>query len=146
MEYTSTPIRDRGVVIGAVIAGGSAVARDLSETLWCVDGRLTAALDAAGFTEGIVFIRGSGVRTMDWPSLSITGFRCTPLLESGDGFHDQDPLGGGRQYRHALPDAESTWNYLSLHHPETPAILVTHDVARDERTLIPIDPQPPPTP
>jgi hypothetical protein len=137
------------VVLATTLVGGSAVARDLSNRLWCVDGRLTVALQAAGFQEGVVFLSGAGVREMDWPSLSVTGFRCTALLEAGDGFHAQDPLGGGLRFRHALPDAESTRSYLTLHHPGSPAILVTHDIARDERTLIPLTPlihQPPSAP
>ncbi|MFT5685225.1 MAG: hypothetical protein ACI8RZ_006174 [Myxococcota bacterium] len=133
-------------VLATTLAGGIAVVSDLSDRLWCVDGRLVAALEASGFNEGVVFIQGSGSREMHWSSLSIDDFRCTALLESGDGFMAQDPLGGGLEFRHALPDAESTRNYLVRHHPGSPAILVTHDIAVDERTLIPIPPQHPPEP
>ncbi len=134
------------VIFALTLAGGTTVASDLSERFWCVDGRLVAALEAADFTDGVVFLRGSGVREMRWSSLSIDRFRCTPLLEAGDGFMAQDPLGGGLRFRHALPDAESTKNYLSIHHPGSPAILVTHDIEADERTLIPVPPQHPPEP
>ena len=131
-------------VLAALLLGIPAVVADLSDRMWCVDSRLTDALAAQGFTEGVVFLHGNGHRQMDWPSLSVNDFQCTPLLEAGDGFWAQDPLGGGLQFRHALPDAESTRAYLSHHHPGSPAILVTHDIALDERTLIPINPQPQP--
>ena len=125
-------------VIGVALAGGSAVARDLSDRMWCVDRRLADALEAAEFTEGVVFLKGVGIRPMTWPSLSLDNFQCTPLLEAGDGFWMQDPLGGAVRFRHALPDAQSTQNYLSQHHPGLPAMLVVHDIATDERTLVPI--------
>jgi hypothetical protein len=50
------------VVLGTAVAGGSAIILDLSDRLWCVDSRLVEALDAAGFTEGVVFIQGVGLR------------------------------------------------------------------------------------
>ena len=82
----------------------------------------------------------SGAARQPWRSSE--GPLPTPLLEAGDGFWMQDPLGGAVRFRHALPDAQSTQNYLSQYHPGLPAMLVVHDIATDERTLVPIPPSP----
>ena len=39
--------------------------------MWCVDRRLADALEAAEFTEGVVFLKGVGNRPMTWSSLSL---------------------------------------------------------------------------
>lgn len=126
------------VVLALPVIGLARIHQDLGDSFWCVDGDLRAMLAENGVEEGVVFLLAKGQRSASWPALGITAFTCDPLLESGDGFALYDPTRrtGGLQVRHAPPDAESTRLYLDRFHPDAPAFLVQHDVARDARTLI----------
>jgi len=127
----------------AVIAIPLLSAPSISEGLrgyWCVDGKLEQALEAAGATEGVVFLDGTGSRKDAWPELGVEDFTCTPLLEAGDGFHLMNPTDprAGLQPRHALSDPTTARAYMRQLHPGSPAWIGTHDIARDKWRLEPL--------
>lgn len=100
-----------------------------AEPYFCVDGALERQLEGAGIDQGVLFVRVSGTRRVDWPALRTPTTTCGPSLESGDAFQLFDPMNsqGGLQIRHALPDDEQTRAYLeALQPPGTPIYGAQH--------------------
>ena len=127
----------------AVIAIPLLCAPNISEGLrgyWCVDDGLQRELEAAEVTDAVVFIKGIGTRSTAWPALGVDAFTCTPLLESGDGFHLLNPTDphSGLQPRHALSDPTTARAYMRQLHPGTAAWIGTHDIQRDQWRLEPL--------
>ena len=114
------------------LVGLSRLAPELSD-YWCVDRALSDQLDAAGVTEGIVFVRSEGQALRAWPALGVDDFTCAEMLESGDAFHRIDPAAaaGGVQVHIALPSLPQTRDWLAEHHPGTPAFLAFQDLRTD---------------
>lgn len=127
-------------VAGLAIVGLSRIVPDLADRYWCVDRGLAEAIEAEGITEAVVFMKGKGLRKSAWPALGVDVFQCDPMLESGDGWMLADPtvMTGGLQFRHALPDLETTRAFMDKYHPGAEAWLAIHDVENDLRVLKPL--------
>lgn len=124
-------------IAAITVAGGSRVARDLADRYWCVDNGLVQLLAANGVEDGVVFLRAKGKRAAAWPVLGVDSFECDPLLESGDGLQLNDPAypSAGLRVRHALQTTAQMQAFVARHHPGSAAWLITHDVAKDRRTI-----------
>ncbi len=130
------------LAVSVTLAGGSRIAQEVADRYWCVDDSLVRLLEHHEINDGVVFLHGVGTRAAQWPALGIEGFRCDPLLESGDGMHLNNPAfpSSGLRIRHALPDLEQTRRYLAEHHPGARAWLVVHEVSADQRRVAEIAP------
>ncbi len=128
------------VVLACSLVGGSYVVRDLADRFWCVDRSVSVLLEAEGIDQGVVFLRGAGLRETAWPALGVSEFVCDAALEAGDGLWLNDPgqPQGGLQIRHALVDEDNTRAYLELLHPGQEAWIIEHDVSLDARVVTPI--------
>ena len=128
------------VLIGLPLVSAPLLLAELGDRYFCVDGGLRDALAAQGITEGVVFLRARGERSMSWPTLGVPELQCDAQLEAGDGFALLDPTRqqGGLQVRHALPDAQLL-PYLRRFQPGAKAWLVLHDVATDRREVLSLD-------
>ncbi|MCP4804662.1 MAG: hypothetical protein GY913_34055 [Proteobacteria bacterium] len=138
LAVTRLPVR--WVWLGLAVAcvgGGSFVMRDVSDRYWCGDDSVVRLLDEAGVDEGVVFLQVSGVRRTGWPVLGVDEFVCNQALEATDGLFLNDPTHqvGGLQVRHAFNTVDDDLAFLDAFHPGATGWLITHDIARDERSI-----------
>ena len=131
----------RWVPLGAVAAAAAGLAwvwPELSDRYWCVDDRLARYSESLADDGGVLLVAGEGTRSAGWPRLGVEAFQCDPMLEFGDALLLWDPLDGDWQPRHALADPSQTDLYRARFQPGRPAWRVVHDVATDERTVVPL--------
>lgn len=125
------------------IPGSIQIASELrAEGYWCVDAGLKRQLRELGVTQGVVMMQGVKTRDVSWPSVGVAAFRCDAMLEAGDGFALQSPDAwqGDLQFRHALPDAAITREYLNALQPGAVGYVAIHDVPQDTWRLLQVAP------
>ena len=141
MAASLSRVRQLWAVVGIAAVSLWGLSRqlpELSSSYWCVDDQLVRLLDDNGISEGVVFMKAEGRRTVSWAGMGVEAFQCDPMLEAGDGWGMADPsqMSGGLQIRHALPDRESTTAFMEAYHPGAEAWLVIHDVSADHRQIL----------
>ena len=132
------------VILGLVAAsvwGGSWRLPELVDRYWCADRELETVISEAGVQEGVVFLRGKGIREVSWPRMGVDAFVCDPMLESGDGLRLNDPAhpDQGLRVRHALPSLGATRRYMQVHHPGASAWLIDHAVTSDKYRVMQVE-------
>ena len=91
---------------------------------WCVDGGLSAALDAAGVAEGVLFVKTAGQAAASWPAVGVDAFSCGPMLWAGEGMWRMDPTDqDGLRVRHAPGELSQIPAYMEALAPGRPAWL-----------------------